>query len=624
MRVLDPCCDDIIIDIETNGFKHRNQQIHCLEIVHLQSGTQFRAADQPGYLPLAEALTILEGADRVIGHNIAQFDLPCIERLYGLKIPAHKIVDTLLVSRVVRADLAETDARAGIVPANLRGKHSLEGYGHRLQMQGLLKDAFQHRQDQPWSKALQDHCANDVLLQWAVFLDLLEAADSQDAPFFATGWYGLERDLIPICNAIADHGFPIAVGKAHALLDDLTQQSAEFAEALQKAFPSAIERTPFTPRRNNKTKGWIAGQTILREKAVPFNVNSSQQIADWLIERYGWQPTVLTEGGAPCTKAEVLATLEYPEARLVLRYKTAAKRITMLTGEAGYLTQLGADNRLHTEYFTLGARTGRASHRPNVAQVPSVTLGADDQPLYGADGGWGFEFRDCFVAPPGWVLVGSDQKGIEARILAHLLARWDDGDYAHKVCNGADLHEINRQTTGVATRAKAKRLLYATIFGCGNRKAGTIVVDDEDDDLILRALGKMAKEALIGGIRGFAELFAWLGQLPLPLPGLDDRPLFPRSDHTRLNTLIQSAGAIICKKWLFLIDAALTGRALGPEDYAIVAWVHDEVVIACRPDIAEIVAQVCRDTAVASGQFYNLQCPTEAGAAIGASWAMIH
>jgi hypothetical protein len=44
-----------------------------------------------------------------------------------------------------------------------------------------------------------------------------------------------------------------------------------------------------------------------------------------------------------------------------------------------------------------------------------------------------------------------------------------------------------------------------TIYGCGNRKAGTIVDGDEDDDAMLSMLGKTAKEALIGGIRGFKD-----------------------------------------------------------------------------------------------------------------------
>lgn len=174
---LDPNHDDFLADIETNGFRHRDQKIHCIELVHLQTSTPIHAADQPGYMPIAHALQMLDGADHIIGHNIAVFDLPCIERVLGLKVPAEKIVDTLLASRVLRADLFETDTYDDVVPSNLRGKHSLEAWGHRLKMQGLLKDAFQHRQDQPWSKALQEHCANDVLLQWALFFELLDGVE---------------------------------------------------------------------------------------------------------------------------------------------------------------------------------------------------------------------------------------------------------------------------------------------------------------------------------------------------------------------------------------------------------------------------------------------------------------
>ena len=181
LRALNPCDDDLIVDIETNGFRHRGQKVLCIEIVHLQSGTQFHAADQPGYLPINEALQLLQGADHLIGHNISAFDLPTLTRVYGIDFPAHKVVDTLIASRVLRADLTEMDAVEGVLPDFMIGKHSLEAWGHRLRMPGL-KDDFQHHQDQPWSTALQDHCANDVLLEWALYLELLEA-DSQE-PFF--------------------------------------------------------------------------------------------------------------------------------------------------------------------------------------------------------------------------------------------------------------------------------------------------------------------------------------------------------------------------------------------------------------------------------------------------------
>jgi DNA polymerase I-like protein with 3'-5' exonuclease and polymerase domains len=343
--------------------------------------------------------------------------------------------------------------------------------------------------------------------------------------------------------------------------------------------------------------------------------------------RYGtWPSMVLTKGGNPSTTAAVLATLPWPEAAQLLLSKIVSKRITMLSGDNGYLTKLGSDGRLHTVYHTLGTITGRASHQPNIAQVPGVLLDQDKQPLLGADGRWGYEFRSLFIAPPGMVLVGVDLVGLEARIMAHYLAIWDSGVYAALVCADVDLHELNQQATGVSSRAAAKRLFYATCYGCGNRKAGSIVLPDEDDEAVLDTIGKTVKSALIGGIVGFGELIAWLdGMADDTIPGLDGRPIHARKRHARVNTIIQSAGAIIAKRWLVLTDQALHAAGLRyGVDYALLAWVHDETITACRPELAEKIAAITKACAVQAGELYHLDCPMAASAKIGASWAAVH
>jgi len=42
------------------------------------------------------------------------------------------------------------------------------------------------------------------------------------------------------------------------------------------------------------------------------------------------------------------------------------------------------------------------------------------------------------------------------------------------------------------------------------------------------------------------------------LPGLDGRRLHVRSDHAALNTLLQSAGAVVMKQALVLLDGRLS------------------------------------------------------------------
>ena len=52
-----------------------------------------------------------------------------------------------------------------------------------------------------------------------------------------------------------------------------------------------------------------------------------------------------------------------------------------------------------------------------------------------------------------------------------------------------------------------------------------------------------------------------------------------RKPHAALNMLIQSAGAIVCKRWLLLVDAELQRRGLKPNevDYEILISCHDEL-----------------------------------------------
>ena len=57
-----------------------------------------------------------------------------------------------------------------------------------------------------------------------------------------------------------------------------------------------------------------------------------------------------------------------------------------------------------------------------------------------------------------------------------------------------------------------------------------------------------------------------------------------RSPHAALNTLLQSAGALVCKQWLLEMDKLFQERKL---DVQFHAWVHDEVQLSCPPEEAE-------------------------------------
>ena len=108
------------------------------------------------------------------------------------------------------------------------------------------------------------------------------------------------------------------------------------------------------------------------------------------------------------------------------------------------------------------------------------------------------------------------------------------------------------------------------------------------------------------------------------LRGLDGRPIFCRADAA-LNYLLQSAGAILSKRWVVigqdLIDeAGLTYN----RDYTRCAYVHDEVQLSVVPSEADRVMQLLEAAAPLAGEYYNFKVPISASADKGESWASTH
>jgi DNA polymerase I-like protein with 3'-5' exonuclease and polymerase domains len=109
------------------------------------------------------------------------------------------------------------------------------------------------------------------------------------------------------------------------------------------------------------------------------------------------------------------------------------------------------------------------------------------------------------------------------------------------------------------------------------------------------------------------------------LKGLDGRRIPIRSAHSALNTLLQSAGAIIMKKALVILDDNL--RALGfipGVHYEFVGNIHDEWQISCNPDIAEVVGQTAAEAIRLAGEALNFRCPLKGNYDIGPNWAATH
>jgi DNA polymerase I-like protein with 3'-5' exonuclease and polymerase domains len=111
------------------------------------------------------------------------------------------------------------------------------------------------------------------------------------------------------------------------------------------------------------------------------------------------------------------------------------------------------------------------------------------------------------------------------------------------------------------------------------------------------------------------------------LIGLDGRRIPIRSAHAALNTLLQSAGALIAKRWFVSIyeEAASRGLKYGWDgDFTLVVFCHDEVQAAVRSEKAEEFGLMMKEMAQKAGEHYNFKCPIDAEYKIGKNWYETH
>ena len=268
-----------------------------------------------------------------------------------------------------------------------------------------------------------------------------------------------------------------------------------------------------------------------------------------------------------------------------------------------------SDGRIYGSVITNGAVTGRMTHNsPNVAQVPAVGVP------------YGKECRTLFRVPEGRALVGADASGLELRCLAHYMARYDGGAYMKEILEG-DIHTANQKAAGLPTRDNAKTFIYAFLYGAGDEKIGSIVGGTRQD-------GKKLKNRFLKRTPAIAKLKAQVEHVAKTrkyLIGLDGRKLRVRAVYASLNLLLQSAGAILMKQALVILDDKLQKEGLTPGiDYEFVANIHDEWQIECDQKYAEFIGKTAVEAIAEAGVFFNFRCPLDGEYKIGKTWAETH
>ena len=279
-----------------------------------------------------------------------------------------------------------------------------------------------------------------------------------------------------------------------------------------------------------------------------FNLGSRQQIAKYL-QHFGWKPKKFTDKGSIIVDEKILKSVRIPEAQLIVDYLTITKRVAMVKS---WVEAINEDTgRIHGNVNSCGAVTGRMTHsKPNCAQVPATRHDKKTgEVLWGFAGGYGADCRDLWTVPKGYKLVGCDASGLELRMLAHYM---NDDKYTNEILTG-DIHTANQKSAGLQTRDQAKTFIYAFLYGAGDAKIGEVSNGGAKH-------GRMLKKNFLDNTPALKLLREKVTQSSEKgwVTGLDGRKLHIRSQHSALNTLLQSAGAVIMKKALVLLDTYAT------------------------------------------------------------------
>jgi DNA polymerase I-like protein with 3'-5' exonuclease and polymerase domains len=575
-------------DIETNALE---DWINFSDLKTLYCIVVSVDGDEPRSVTPDEFKKLAWDADVLIGHNIMAFDIPALRKLIGF-IPKAQVKDTLVMSRLCFPDLRNDEFQLinDGFPKELIGSHSLRAWGHRL---GLLKGEAPSFDS--WSPEMVEYCKQDVRVTVKLYdhiADNIPAAAEE-----------IEHRFAEIIRKQERTGFRFDVHAAEKLHSSLLKEKIEIESQMRLIFPDKV-----IERVSEKT-----GKK-LKPKVEEFNPGSRTQIAERLIEKYGWQPEEMTPDGRPRVDEAVLDSLDYPEAKFLAKYLTCIKRLGQLAdGENAWL-KLHKNGRLHGRVNTNGAVTGRCTHSaPNMAQVPT-------DPAY----------RSLFIPNDGLVLVGADASGLELRCLAHFLGKYDGGDYARKVIS-CDIHWENAKSFGLApqqqqdkanpshksARNQAKGGIYALIYGAADTKLGLVLGGDAKK-------GKKSRANFYTAVPAFQKLKDDVERIVATkghLKGIDGRILPIRSAHAALNTLLQSAGAVIMKKACILAHEEYDRKSIPVSQ---VAAVHDEYQLMCFPQHADEVGRIMVKAIQQAGAHFGFRCPLDGEYRVGKNWAETH
>lgn len=502
-----------------------------------------------------------------IAHN-AKFDAKWVRHHLGVEIDG--IFDTFLASQLISA--GDQDRR-----------HSLADVSQFFT--GIELDKSMQLSD--WNAAELSHtqveyAARDAAVMVQLREKVAERLKTDDLERVAK----LEFDCVTPISEMELNGFYLDESRWREQLEKVKIAQAKAADELQELLSAGVAQASLFGRAD-------------------INLDSQAQVTDALLNL-----GVPVPGTTRGWEMQPLAAA-YPVVAKLLEYRGVAKSLTSF-GENILEFVEPKTGRIHADFRQIGAPTGRFScSNPNLQQIPHD-----------------LNYRRCFVAPEGKKLVIADYSQIELRILAEFS---NDENFIKAFVSGQDFHaSAASQVFGVKPedvtgdqRSFAKRLNFGIVYGIGASRfammTGLSLNDAENTmrkyfgtfrglDAYLRDAGKRVVEE--------RNVRTASGRMLRLRFDESDRRQVASSRRYGINMPIQGTSADILKRALCLLHDQMRGTSA-----KLVNIIHDEVIVECDAEEADITAKALEKAMCDAGEEYVKKVPVKVDVQISDEWA---
>lgn len=484
--------NEIVFDIEADGFIFESTKVWTICLTHVQTGTKLRInpfKDSDAKRKFLDFIFSFGDRPSIVGHFILGYDCFVLQNILNIEFTVGKdtiegqpiqFIDTLYLSMFLNPD---------------RSGHSIESFGEILGLEKIdyREKAIQlgliERNSPKGAEFMQHHeemdvyCERDVDVNVRV-LDFLkkEWKDVYGSDFQVTDAFkcGQKSFYLMSCQELTGWKFDIQ------LAEGLSQRIAEMMEEIRAEVEPKLplrelkkgEQKEYTmPAKPFKKDGsyssawlkWVEKHNGIVDKStgmwtfygkqypvagglmldikLPMEMANQDQMKDWFLEQ-GWQPSLYNyqkdSNGKPIRdqKGKLIQTSpKIQEAQkicpnLLKLEGDIAKQVVKWLSLRNRLSVLQgwlSNERLQMDGRIGAGRTGIAStHRQKHKVVVNVPKASEKVLL-------GKEFRSLWTSEDGFMIAAGDAAALEGRVQGHYTWRYDGGLTAKELLDG-DVH----------------------------------------------------------------------------------------------------------------------------------------------------------------------------------------